>query len=87
VASPLSWEARTDRDLRVNGRYSRRFYDAATRWLVNEVNLHKLRQAGSRDVIRLAKTFINARRGRLGMRLARHEREGDPNQPGSGRGC
>jgi anaerobic magnesium-protoporphyrin IX monomethyl ester cyclase len=77
VVAHLPWEARTDRDLQVNGRYSRRFYDHATRWLINEVNFHQARQAGTRDLLGLAKTYINARRGRLGMRLTQHEREGE----------
>ena len=64
----------------------RRFYDYATRWMVNEVNLHKLRQAGSKDISRMAKMFVNAQRGRLGMRLTQHEREGGNGQGGSGRG-
>jgi radical SAM superfamily enzyme YgiQ (UPF0313 family) len=85
VVSHLDWAARTDRDFVVNGRYSKRFYDHATRWMVNEVNLHKLRQAGSKDFLRMGKMFLNAQRGRLGMRLTQHEREGDGGQPG-GRG-
>ena len=82
IAAHLDWQARTDRDLVVKGRYSKRFYDHATRWMVNEVNLHKLRRSGSKNWPRMAKMFLNARRGRLGMRLTQHEREGDP----SGRG-
>jgi len=86
VVSHLEWAARTDRDFKVNGRYSRRFYDYATRWMVNEVNLHKLRVSGSKDFGRMAKMFINAQRGRWGMRLTQNERDGGGGQPGSGRG-
>ncbi len=86
IVSHLTWQARTDRDLKVNGRYSRRFFDHATRWMVNEVNLHKLRQSGSTNFTRMAKMFVNAKRGRLGMRLTQHERETGNAQPGSGRG-
>lgn len=86
VVSHLAWDARTDRDLKINGRYSHRFYDHATRWMVNEVNLNRLRLSGSRDWPRLAKLFLNAQRGRLGMRLSQHEREETAGQPGSGRG-
>jgi radical SAM superfamily enzyme YgiQ (UPF0313 family) len=85
VATAKEWLARTDRDLGVNGRYSRRFYDHATRWMVNAVNLEKARLAGSRDWPGMAKMFVNAQRGRLGMRLTQHEREGDDGQ-NSGRG-
>jgi len=83
IAAHLAWEGRTDRDLTVQGRYSRRFYDHATRWLVSEVNLNRLRQADSGDYLRQAKLFLNAKRGRLGMWWTRHEREGDQ---ASGRG-
>lgn len=86
VVSHLDWAARTDRDLSVAGRYSQRFYNHATRWLVNEVNLHKLRQSGSKNLLRMGKMFLNAQRGRLGMRLTQHEREGGSGQTGSGRG-
>jgi hypothetical protein len=54
--------------------------------MVNEVNLHQLRQSGSKDLLRLGKMFVNAQRGRWGMRLTQHEREGGNGQPGGGRG-
>ena len=68
VVTHLDWETRTDRDLSVGGRYSAEFYEHATRWMVNEVNLHKARLEGSRDYGRMAKMFVNARRGRIGLR-------------------
>lgn len=85
VTTHLAWDARTDRDLQVSGRYSRRFYDHATRWMVNEVNLHQARHAGSSNYWRMAKLYVNARRGRLGMRLTQREREEAQPTP-SGRG-
>lgn len=85
IESPLTWEVRTDRDLRVRGRYSARFYDHATRWMVSEVGLHKARVTGSRNLLQLGKLYLNARRGRLGMRLTQHERE-EGGSGGSGRG-
>lgn len=75
IISPRPWAARTDRDLQVQGRFSTQFYRHATRWLVSEVNLHKLRQAGSKNVLRLGKLWLNARRGRLGMQLTQHQRQ------------
>jgi radical SAM superfamily enzyme YgiQ (UPF0313 family) len=85
LESPDKWAAHTDRDYRVLGRNSARFYDHATRWLVNDVNLHKARRAGSRDLPALAKMALNAWRGRVGMRLSQHERE-EAGQAASGRG-
>ncbi|MDW8268186.1 MAG: radical SAM protein, partial [Anaerolineae bacterium] len=86
ILAYADWEQRTDRDLGVAGRYSRRFYDHATRWMVNEVQFHKLRRTGQRRPWPLLKHWLNARRGRLGMWLTRHEREGEDDRRPSGRG-
>jgi anaerobic magnesium-protoporphyrin IX monomethyl ester cyclase len=67
ITTPLAWAERTDRDWQVDGRYSRQFYDHATRWLVSEVKLHQQWQAGERNLLRLGKLWLNARRGRFGM--------------------
>ncbi len=85
IATDKMWLERTDRDLGINGRYSRRFYDHATRWMVNAVNLEKARLTGSRNWPQRTKMFLNAQRGRWGMRLTQHEREGEDEQ-NSGRG-
>jgi radical SAM superfamily enzyme YgiQ (UPF0313 family) len=89
VVSDRPWYARTDRDLQVAGRHSRRFYAQATRWVVNEVELHRLlRNGGPRSpsaLLRLGKLFLNARWGRLGMALTRREREAGTGA-GGGRG-
>lgn len=88
IIYPQDWQQRTDRDLGVAGRHSRRYYDFATRWMVNSVNLHKLRHhTPTKDwkyLPRLAKTALNAGIGRLGMMLTAHEIE-QPETP-SGRG-
>ncbi|MDX1665442.1 MAG: radical SAM protein [Candidatus Promineifilaceae bacterium] len=78
------WEERTDRDLQIAGRHSPAFYEAATRWVVNEVALHR-EWHGERRPFRLAKLFLNARRGRFGMALNRRNREDDERVP-AGRG-
>jgi len=86
IRSDRPWASRTDRDLRIAGRRSRRYYDHATRWMVNEVNLDRALRAGSRNWLHLGRLFLAARRGRLGMWLSRHERETDGLTPPSGRG-
>ena len=85
VITDLEWGDRTDRDLRVAGRYSARFYDHATRWLVNEVDLSKAKAAGSRNYLQMGKMLVNAKRGWLGMTLTKHERE-EMGDQASGRG-
>lgn len=86
VAAHGDWVTHTDRKWIVNGRQSQRYYDHATRWLVNDVNLHKMRQSGTTDLPRMAKMMLNKQRGRLGMWLTRHEQEEAGEQAGNGRG-
>jgi radical SAM superfamily enzyme YgiQ (UPF0313 family) len=86
VRSDLPWEARTDRDLRLAGRHSRRYYDHATRWMVNEVRLHRARRRGSHDWRDLGRMYLAARRGRLGMWWTRGQREDDGIAAPAGRG-
>ncbi|NIR48590.1 B12-binding domain-containing radical SAM protein [candidate division KSB1 bacterium] len=75
IRSRKPWEQRTDRDLLVSGRSSKRFYDFANRWLVNEVALHRRLNNGTSDYLKTAKAFINSRIGKLGMTLTKHQRE------------
>ena len=75
VLSDKPWDDRTDRDLTVAGRHSRRFYSFATRWMVNEVAFHKLWHSSDKQPWRLAKTYLNSRLGRVGMALTAGETE------------
>jgi anaerobic magnesium-protoporphyrin IX monomethyl ester cyclase len=74
VFSSKAWAERSDRDLTVAGRRSRRFYSFATRWMVNEVALNRARQNGGVGLARQAKMLANAKLGRLGMALTQGER-------------
>ena len=77
------WAERTDRDLRIAGRHSRRWYRHATRWMVNEVHAHRaLREGRSLAGLRC---LVKARAGRLGMTLTGRQREDDA-VAASGRG-
>ena len=72
------WESRTDRDLTVAGRHSRRYYESAMRWMVSEARFHKELQSPSKNLTglgRLMKSGGNWARGRLGMALTRREME------------
>ncbi|MBN8621085.1 MAG: radical SAM protein [Anaerolineae bacterium] len=75
VLSEKSWDERSDRDLTVAGRYSRRFYNYATRWMVSEVALNRARKQGSVPLRRQLKLWANARIGRIGMTLTQGSRE------------
>jgi len=76
VVARREWEQGSDRDYTVAGRHSMRYYDFATRWMVSEVALHKQRRdVRLRTTPRLAKTFVSAQIGRIGMLLTERERE------------
>ena len=75
VISFKDWDERTDRDLSVAGRHSRRYYEAAIRWMVGSVNLQKQWARSPRKPFSIAKSTLNILRGRVGMRLSRHEVE------------
>ena len=65
---------RSDRDLTVAGRHSRRFYGYATRWMVSEVALHRAKTRGGASFSRRLKWAVSARIGRLGMTFTQGER-------------
>ncbi len=65
------WEARTDRDLVIEGRHTERYYHWTTRWMVNTVKLHHERN--SSIVVRF-RYRLAAWRGRIGMFLTQNGR-------------
>lgn len=75
ILADKAWEQRADRDLTVAGRYSRRFYSFATRWMVNEVALNRARIKGDVPFKRRLRLYANAKLGRLGMALTKGETE------------
>ncbi len=76
AASP-DWDTATDRDHRIRGRHSRRYYDHATARLRHEVALHRLRQAGlsHRNLLPASLAAAGALRARAGMRWTAREVE------------
>jgi radical SAM superfamily enzyme YgiQ (UPF0313 family) len=75
VVSRSEWEHGSDRDYTVVGRHSPRYYRFATRWMVSEVALHRQRRTSARNYAHLARSFVNARVGRVGMLLTEREVE------------
>jgi anaerobic magnesium-protoporphyrin IX monomethyl ester cyclase len=86
VLASSSWNATSDRDLSVSGRYSPRFYSFATRWMVNSVALHREWQ-GDRRPMPLAKTLANTLIGRTGMLVTQRERARAPKKIGDSPGA
>jgi radical SAM superfamily enzyme YgiQ (UPF0313 family) len=75
ILTDKAWEQRTDRDLTVAGRYSKRFYAFATRWMVSEVALHRATRMSGVPFRRKLKWAANAKIGRVGMLLTMRQRE------------
>jgi radical SAM superfamily enzyme YgiQ (UPF0313 family) len=67
IVAPAPWSERSDRDLLVTGRPSRRYYDFARRWIVGEVARHQHWHEGR--YLRAARAAGHAAVGRLGMRV------------------
>ena len=78
IVSRSDWETGSDRDYTVAGRHSPRYYQYATRWMVSEVAFHRQRHSPTRSYPHLARNFVSARLGRLGMLLTERERETAP---------
>ena len=74
VVARSGWDQRTDRDLTVRGRRTKRYYSYATRWMVNSVALSQGRKNGA-GLTRLARAAANTVVGRIGMRLTQNQRE------------
>lgn len=75
ILTGKAWDERSDRDLTVAGRYSKRFYRFATRWMVSEVALNRANINGGVPLKRRAKLWLNAKIGRVGMALTSRETE------------
>ncbi len=75
VLARRAWAEGSDRDYTVAGRHSRRYYQFATRWMVSEVAHHRQRHSPQPSYPRLARSFLSAKLGRVGMLLTERERE------------
>jgi len=74
ILARADWEHRTDRNLTVAGRHSKRYYDYAQQWLWGEFIFNKLRKNGNHP-IRLAKAAANIGIGKVGMALTANQVE------------
>lgn len=75
VVATKAWAEGSDSNHTVLGRHSRTYYAHATRWMVGEVAYHQQKVAEARDVKRMGKAWVNAKLGRVGMWLTRHQVE------------
>jgi radical SAM superfamily enzyme YgiQ (UPF0313 family) len=86
IRAERQWDQRTDRDLKIAGRRSARFYRHATRWMVHEVAYHRAVTSPERSVLRIGRHWLAAKAGRAGMWLTSSEREEVSRTAPSGRG-
>ncbi len=70
LVTDLPWDKRTDRDLDFRGRFSKKFYKHANRYLVNEVNYHKMKKLGT-GTLAAGKTFLKAKISKLMMNITK----------------
>lgn len=69
ILTNMPWDKRTDRDLDFTGRYSKKFYRHANRYLVNEVNFHKMKTDAEAGIIEMSKTFLKAKISKVMMNI------------------
>lgn len=76
----VPWDSRTERDLEVAGRRSRRFYHYANQWMVHEVAFHRAWHSPRRDWPKCLRSLANAWIGKWGMRWTENETNRPPKQ-------
>lgn len=69
LISDLAWENHTDRDLDFKGRFSKRFYRYANRYIVNYVGYHKMKAKDHFSPIVLGKTYLKTKISSILMSL------------------
>ncbi len=75
VVANGAWKNSNDRDFRLAGRHSKRYYDFVNRWMHNELALQRLQENRNGAWIQRARTKLNAQFGKLGMRWTAREKE------------
>ena len=71
VIARRPWAESSDRELTVSGRFSRRFYGHAQKWLRSELDAARLRAAPERDFLALSKRVLATKKHRAAMYLSR----------------
>lgn len=76
VVTDVPWSQANDRDYKIKGRHSRRYYDFVNRRLQSQVQLSRLQANGTpREWLSFVKARVNSGLGKVGMALTRHEKE------------
>jgi radical SAM superfamily enzyme YgiQ (UPF0313 family) len=72
LADGVGWTSASDRDLKIMGRHSQRFYWFANRYLVNEVLQHQQRRDKKTTFMKFTSTLAKSRLARIGMALTKN---------------
>jgi radical SAM superfamily enzyme YgiQ (UPF0313 family) len=76
IVQEVPWPQASDRDHKIKGRHSRRYYDFVSRRLQAEVHRAHLQEKGTwGHRLSFAKAHANAAFAKIGMALTRHEKE------------
>lgn len=75
IVATGDWASGSDRDNSVAGRYSRRFYRHAQKWIGTKVRLSRELAKERRSAVRLVKSFLLAKKHRAAMYWYRHQSE------------
>lgn len=75
IAANGAWQSSNDRDYRIRGRHSRRYYDFVNRRMHAELALQRLGENGNGRWLRRLQAQVRARVARFGMRLTARQRE------------
>jgi radical SAM superfamily enzyme YgiQ (UPF0313 family) len=70
-----AWQSSNDRDYRIAGRHSKRYYGFVNRWMHSELALARLQENGNNGWLRRAKARMQAEIGKLGMALTAKQKE------------
>jgi radical SAM superfamily enzyme YgiQ (UPF0313 family) len=75
VVTNGAWQNSNDRDYRIAGRHSKRYYDFVNRRMHSELALTRLQENGRNGLLRRAKARVQAEIGKLGMALTAKQKE------------
>jgi radical SAM superfamily enzyme YgiQ (UPF0313 family) len=75
VVTNGAWQNSNDRDYRIAGRHSKRYYDFVNQWMYNELALTRLQENGRNGLLRRTKARVQIEIGKLGMALTAKQKE------------
>lgn len=75
IVASGKWQKSNDRDYRIRGRHSKRYYDYVNRRMYSELALQRLQENGNGSWLNRAKAAVQSQIGKLGMAMTAHEKE------------